>query len=154
MSFKQRAFYVSPFMRIMVGLVLVYSGCVKIIEPVESFYSAILSYKIIGQTIAYYTALFLPWFEFYLGIFVIFGLFERYVIKASILLFIIFELLLLQAIIRRLEITSCGCFGPRHSNPIGVEFLLNIIWLFFLWISYKFSSKFSLDHLIEKKFGL
>ncbi len=153
MTFFERAKYISPIMRIVVGSVFCYSGYLKIIEPIESFYSAIMSYKVVGQTLAYYTALVLPWIELYLGVLLIVGLFEKYVIKVSALLFIIFEILLLQAMIRKLEIVSCGCFGAKHSNPIGVEFILNIVWLFFLWISYRFDSPFSVDSFIEKRFG-
>lgn len=153
MTFSKRARYISPIMRVMVGFVLFYSGYTKIIEPVESFYSAILSYKVVGQSLAYYTALVLPWVELYIGVLLIAGLFEKYVIKMAALLFIVFEILLLQAMVRKLDIVSCGCFGAKHSNPIGVEFVLNIIWLFFLWISYRFRTPFSVDSLIEKRFS-
>ncbi|MEF3280541.1 MAG: DoxX family membrane protein [Elusimicrobiota bacterium] len=153
MSFNKRRELVSLLMRVMVGFILIYSGYTKISEPFENFYLAILSYKVVGERIAYITAKTLPWIEVYLGVFLVFGLFLKEVAMACFSLFAVFELLLLQAIIRKLEIASCGCFGSSHSNPIGVEFALNVIWLFFLYMSFKFSKKFSLDFLLENKFG-
>lgn len=153
MNFSKRAQIISPFLRIFVGMILIYSGYIKIIEPVEVFYNSIISYKVIEGKTAYFVALILPWFELYLGSFVLLGLFERYVLILSISLFCLFEVLLLQAIIRGLEITNCGCFGARNSNSINVEFSLNLIWLLFLFLSYKFRSSFSLDNLIERKFN-
>lgn len=153
MNFSQRAKMLSPFLRVVVGFILIYSGYVKITEPIEIFYTSILSYKIIGEKLAYLTALLLPWMELYLGVFVVLGLFERYVLILSFFLFISFEILLIQAMIRGLDIVSCGCFGSRYSNPIEVEFVLNLAWLFFLFISYRFKTEFCLDNLIEKKFN-
>lgn len=151
MSFSERAKMLSPFLRAIVGFVLIYSGYTKIIEPVEIFYSSILSYKVVGERIAYITALVLPWLEVYLGVFVFLGFFEKYVLIFAISLFVLFEILLIQAMVRGLDIVSCGCFGSKHSNPIEVEFVLNLVWLFFLFISYKFKTKFSLDSLVERK---
>lgn len=152
MNIKERYKIVSAAGRILVGMVFVYSGYLKIMEPFESFYSSIISYRVVNETIAYYTAVVLPWFEFYLGLLLIFGLFERYIIKAAILIFVIFEIILLQAMIRKLDIVNCGCFGSSHSNPIWVEFFLNIIWISFLVISLKFKTNFSLDIFLESKY--
>lgn len=153
MNFKQRAEVVSPIMRIIVGVVFIYSGYTKIIEPLEVFYNSIMSYRIFSESISYISAFVFPWFELYLGLFLVFGLFEKYVIKIAMVVFVFFEILLAQAIIRKLEVVNCGCFGAKHSNPIGVEFLLNLVWLFFLFVSYRFRSIFSIDYFIEKKFN-
>ncbi len=142
MSFEKRREIVSFLMRIMVGGVLIYSGYLKIMEGVESFVQAIMAYKVVNEKIAYYAALFLPWFELYLGVLLIWGVFNKIMIKISILLFSFFEVLLLQAIIRGLEIKNCGCFGAAHSNSIGVEFGLNLIWIFFLLLALKYFNSF------------
>lgn len=153
MIFEKRRHLTSFLMRVFVGCILVYSGYIKIIEPFESFYSSILSYKVVGDgIIAYYIAKFLPFFELYLGLFLIFGLFLKESILISLCLFSMFEILLLQAIVRKLDVVNCGCFGSSHSNPIGVEFGLNIIWIFFLIIAYKYSKDISLDNYLERKF--
>lgn len=153
MSFAQRAMIVSPITRFLVGLVFIYSGYIKIVEPAEVFYNSIMSYKVFGHGISYIASLTFPWFELYLGVFLVFGLFERYVIRIGMVVLVFFEILLLQAMVRKLEVVSCGCFGSKHSNPIWLEFLLNLIWLFFLYISDRFRGILSLDYLIERRFG-
>lgn len=152
MSYEKRREIVSFFMRVMVGFVLIYSGYIKITEPLESFISSILSYKVVNETVAYYSALILPWIEVYIGILLVFGLFTKFVLRLSFVLFSFFEILLLQAIIRKLEILDCGCFGSKHSNPVGVEFALNLIWLFFIYMAYKYSDKISIDRFIENRY--
>jgi uncharacterized membrane protein YphA (DoxX/SURF4 family) len=152
MSFEKRREIASFFMRVMVGFILIYSGYIKISEPLESFISSIMAYKVVNDKIAYYIALALPWAEVYLGIFLVFGLFNKIIIKISSLCFFVFEFLLMQAMIRGLEITECGCFGSMHSNPIGIEFVLNLVWLFFLYMGYRYSPNISLDRFVENKF--
>lgn len=152
MTLEERGKLISPITRVVVGFILVYSGFIKLVEPFDVFYNAILGYKVVGEKIAYLSALILPWFELYLGLFLILGLFERYVISICILLFLFFEILLLQAIVRRLDVVNCGCFGTKHSNPIELEFVLNLIWLFFLYVSFRFKSNLSLDAFIDKRF--
>lgn len=142
----------SFLMRVLCGTVLIYSGYLKISEPLEKFISSIMAYKIIPEHIAYYVAVIMPWIEVYIGVLLVFGVFNRYVIKLAILLFIMFEFLLLQAMVRRLEIVDCGCFGSMHSNPIGVEFMLNILWLILLFFSYKYSNNITIDRVIEDKY--
>jgi uncharacterized membrane protein YphA (DoxX/SURF4 family) len=152
-DFKNRRELVSAIMRVVVGCILIYSGFIKISEPLENFYNAILGYKIVSGDLALISAQVVPWIEVYLGVLLVFGLFNKLVSIFSILLFLGFELLLAQAMIRGLEVKSCGCFGATHSNPIGVEFTLNLVWLSFLFLGYKFSYRFSLDRLIESKFS-
>lgn len=153
MDFKNRRELVSAIMRVVVGCILIYSGFIKISEPLENFYNAILGYEIVSGDIALISAQVIPWIEVYLGVLLVFGLFNKLVSIFSILLFLGFELLLAQAMIRGLEVENCGCFGATRSNPIGVEFALNLVWLSFLFLGYKFSYRFSLDRLIESKFS-
>lgn len=153
MSFEKRREIVSFLMRAMVGAVLIYSGYIKISEPLESFISSILSYKVVGEKTAYYAASILPWAEVYIGVLLILGLFTKWITRAAFLLFCFFEILLLQAMARGLEVIDCGCFGAKHSNPIGVEFGLNLIWIFFIFMAYKYSYRFSFDKFIEKKYN-
>ena len=153
MSFEKRREIASLIMRVFVSLVLIYSGYLKIIEPREQFIDSILSYKIVGEKIALIVASFLPWFELYLGIVLLAGIFVKITSAVAFFLFIFFELILLQAMIRGLEIANCGCFGASHSNPIQLEFMLNLIWIVFAYLSFKYSYRFSLDFVIEKRFG-
>jgi uncharacterized membrane protein YphA (DoxX/SURF4 family) len=153
MDFEKRRKIASFLMRVVVGFVLIYSGYIKIIEPKEQFVDSILSYKIVGERIATIVADFLPWFELYLGLIFAFGIFINLVSFFIFGLFGAFEVILIQAIIRGLEITNCGCFGAGHSNPISVEFALNLIWIIFSWFSFRYSKDISVDYLVEKKFS-
>lgn len=151
MKFEERLKIVSVAGRILIGFILIYSGILKIIEPLDSFIEAIEAYKIISGNLAVIVAKTLPWFEVYLGVFLVFGLFAKQIVYAALFLFSVFELMLLQAILRGLEIKDCGCFGPKHSNPIWLEFTLNLVWIFLLFVGRKFADLFSLDRFIEKK---
>ena len=153
MDFEKRRRIVSFLMRLIVGFILIYSGYIKIIEPKEVFMNAILSYKIVGEGIANIVADFLPWIEIYLGVIFVVGIFLEIVGYIIFLVFVVFEVMILQAIIRGLDITNCGCFGSTHSNPIGFEFLLNLIWILFTYFSFKYSKDISIDRFIENRFN-
>jgi uncharacterized membrane protein YphA (DoxX/SURF4 family) len=139
--------------RISVGFVFFYAGFLKLIAPAEEFAYAIETYKVINYSLSLLVANILPWVEVYMGIFIIFGLFNDILLKLAALIFGGFEILLMQALIRKLEITNCGCFGSSHSNSLYTEFSFNILWICFcLFIIYKKEYSLSLDNYLESKF--
>lgn len=137
--------------RILVGGVFLYAGFLKISAPPEEFAYAIESYKIFSYKMSLILAYLVPWFEVYLGVFLLAGVYTVYCSIVSIIMFIIFEILLLQAIIRGLSITNCGCFGVSYSNSIYKEFLLNLLWLIFSTLSVFWGKFVSMDFYFEKK---
>jgi len=140
--------------RILVGGVLIYAGFLKISSPVEEFAYAIESYKIFSYKISLILAYFIPWFELYLGVFVLGGVYIRFFSLISVFTFLTFEFFLIQAIVRKLPITNCGCFGSSHSNSIYTEFFLNLIWIILSFVSLFYGNFLSIDFWLgEKKFN-
>ena len=115
--------------RFIVGGVFIYSGVVKAMAPAEEFAYAIESYKVIGAGPALLAAYTVPWIELYAGLLLAAGIFTRLSALFTGAMLCFFELLLGQAWLRKLPITSCGCFGSSGSNSIKHELLQNLALL-------------------------
>ena len=103
---------VSPVLRviaIIIGLIFIYAGAVKVIDPVE-FARDIDNYKMLPWQMSVGLALYLPWLEILCGI----GLITRILFRGSVLIVTLLMALFIVATIiartRGLDI-SCGCFG-------------------------------------------
>jgi len=136
--------------RFAVGGVLVYAGFLKLSAPVEEFAYAIESYRLLPHDLSLLAASFMRWFELYLGVFIIFGVFARFSAFLSLAVFAAFEFFLLQAIIRGLPITNCGCFGASSSNGIYTEFFLNLVWIILSFFILKKGGSLSVDSLLDR----
>jgi len=137
--------------RLALGGLFVYSGAIKALAPAEEFAYAIESYSVLGAQLSLYAAYVTPWVELWAGLLLAAGVFTR-----ASALFIgamlgFFELLLGQAWLRGLPITSCGCFGSSGSNSIGVEFAQNLVFLALAWAAWKFPSRWSADAVVEER---
>ena len=119
--------------RLAVAAVLVYSGVIKALAPAEEFAYAIEGYKVIGPTLSLWAATAVPWIELWTGLLLACGVWTRYTGLFAAALFAFFELMLGQAWLRGLPLTSCGCFGAASSNSIGREFAQNLVFLALLW---------------------
>ena len=137
--------------RIFAGGVFIYAGFLKASAPAEEFAYAIETYRIIPANLAMFAALTVPWIEIYLGVFLAAGVFTRYSALAVGAVLLGFEGLLLQAIIRKLPVTSCGCFGSSMSNSLGYEFAQNLLFLALTALAWKFGGKLSIDSAVEKR---
>lgn len=136
--------------RLLAGGVLIYAGFLKASAPAEEFAYAIETYKIVPAGLALFAALTVPWIEIYLGMFLAAGVFTRYSALSVGAVFLGFEGLLLQAIIRKLPVTSCGCFGSSKSNSLGYEFTQNLFFLALTALAWKYGGKISIDSAVEK----
>jgi uncharacterized membrane protein YphA (DoxX/SURF4 family) len=136
--------------RLALGGVFIYSGWLKAVAPAEEFAYAIETYKVVPAGLAMFTALTVPWIELYLGVFLAAGVFTRCSAFCLGAMLLGFEGLLLQAIIRKLPVTSCGCFGSSNSNSLGYEFTQNLVLLALTVLAWKYGGEFSLDSLIER----
>jgi len=136
--------------RLALGGVLLYAGLLKALAPAEEFGYAIETYKVLNARLSLWSAYLVPWLEIYSGLLLAAGVFTRFnaLFIAAMLLF--FELLLGQAWLRGLPITSCGCFGSGGSNSITQEFILNLVFLALTWAAYKYGSAWSADSAVEK----
>ena len=119
--------------RLAVAGVLVYSAVLKALAPAEEFAYAIEGYKVFGPGLSLLAARTVPWIELWAGALLAAGVWTRYTGLFTAGLFVFFELMLGQAWLRGLPLTSCGCFGASSSNSIGREFAQNLVFLALLW---------------------
>jgi uncharacterized membrane protein YphA (DoxX/SURF4 family) len=143
--------YIGLVLRIALGIFFIYSSQTKIMHP-EAFAQAIRAYQILPDAISNIPAIFLPWLEFYLGLFLIVGYFTRTNAVAAISLLGIFMLLMLSAILRGLEI-DCGCgvslMGVTDASWLKItENLILSVLLFILLITNEIV--YSIDALNQK----
>jgi len=136
--------------RLAVGGVFVYAGWLKAVAPAEEFAYAIETYKAIPAALTIFVALVVPWFEIYFGLFLAAGLFTGYSAFCLGATILGFEGLLLQAIIRKLPVTSCGCFGSSGSNSLSHELIQNLVLFALAALAWKHGRKISLDSLIDR----
>jgi uncharacterized membrane protein YphA (DoxX/SURF4 family) len=95
--------------RIVLGGIFIIAGLAKISDPVR-FLITIRYFQISPDIINPFLAIYIPWLEFILGLFIMLGILHR---TSSLILSClngIFTLAILSVIIRGIEI-DCGCFG-------------------------------------------
>lgn len=135
--------------RLALGAVFIYSGLIKALAPAEEFAYAIETYKVVNAQLSLFAAYLTPWVELWAGLLLAAGVFTR--LSALFIggLLIFFELLLTQAWLRGLPITSCGCFGSSGSNSIAQEFLQNLVLLALAWLACRHGSLWSADEHVD-----
>ena len=136
--------------RLAVGGVFIYSGAIKALAPAEEFAYAIETYNVLGAGPALWAAYAVPWVELYAGLLLAAGIFTRFsgLFTAAMLAF--FEVLLAQAWLRGLPVTSCGCFGASSSNSLPHEFVQNLVLLALLWLGMRHGRGFSADSAVRE----
>jgi putative oxidoreductase len=134
--------------RLALGGVFLYSGAIKALSPAEEFAYAIESYKVLNAQLSLYSAYAVPWIELWAGLLLAAGVFTR--ANALFLggMLVFFELLLGQAWLRKLPITSCGCFGSSGGNSIEVEFVQNLVLLALAWAAWRYGGRWSADEYV------
>ena len=134
--------------RLAVGGVFIYAGLLKALAPAEEFGYAIESYKVLNAQLSLWSAYLVPWLEIYSGLLLAAGVFTRLnaLFAGAMLLF--FEVMLGQAWLRGLPITSCGCFGSGGGNSIAGEFTQNLVFLALAWAAYKYGAAYSADKAV------
>ena len=144
--------YLLPTLRIAIGALLVFSGFQKLIHPQQNFLFIIQAYELGTPWIEETASYLIPWLEFLVGLFLLLGLYTKVAIQGSILLFASFLIVIGQAIVRKLPIDECGCFGELLSVPPTTIFLFDFSILIFLFLLHqkKDAQAFSLDAFFEK----
>lgn len=100
---------VSFIFRIIVGGIFLFAGLAKISDPAR-FILTLREFDLFPDITVRFTAVYLPWLEFLLGLSIILGLLYR---ASSLLLAFLntaFMLAILSVILRGMEV-DCGCFG-------------------------------------------
>ncbi|MCA9396555.1 MAG: DoxX family membrane protein [Candidatus Omnitrophica bacterium] len=117
-------------LRIGIGVLLAVSGFFKLIEPYQNFAASIEVYEILSVSQAQIVARILPWAELFTGIFLIAGLWLKGSMISAWLMFTSFIAVVGQAMIRKLPIESCGCFGDGvHLPPWLVFGMDTCVWI-------------------------
>jgi uncharacterized membrane protein YphA (DoxX/SURF4 family) len=119
--------------RLVLGILFLWAAFYKLNAPAE-FAQSLENYKVFDERISRFIAVFIPFLEVILGIFLIFGIWLKETFILTVLLYIIFDIMIFQAYLRDLDI-SCGCFSSSSSSPIGVakfgeNFLLTFLAVF------------------------
>jgi uncharacterized membrane protein YphA (DoxX/SURF4 family) len=103
--------------RLMVGGILIYAGFMKAIGPTAEFAAIIAAYKILPAALVTPLSIALPYIEMWVGLFVLAGFCTRQAAIAAVVLFSVFFLALASALVRGIDLASCGCFGPDALSP-------------------------------------
>lgn len=98
----------SIFIRILLGILFIYSSIPKIIDPI-GFAISIENYRILPVFLIKPAAFFLSYFMLLLGICLIAGFYKRATMLFTQFLLILFIIALFSTIIRGIDI-ECGCF--------------------------------------------
>ncbi|GFE56184.1 MauE/DoxX family redox-associated membrane protein [Geobacter sp. AOG1] len=119
--------YLSTIVRIVLGLVFLYAGVLKIIDP-TAFAGNIAAYRILPYFGNYLVAATLPWLEAICGLLLIFGWRARSAAAIICILNGVFMIALASAVLRGLDI-DCGCFqqgGDKTSawSALGRDVVL------------------------------
>ena len=101
-------------LRLVVGGTFIYAGASKIGDPL-AFADSIATFEVLPAQLINLVAIALPPFEVMVGGFLVIGIFKEHAALSLLILTGLFMILLLQAIVRRLEV-DCGCFGSGEPS--------------------------------------
>ena len=139
--------------RIFLGMMFIFSGIFKAIDP-YSFSKVIILYKIIPEIVVPYAAIVVPYVELMVGSLLIIGFRIRSVSFISILLMIVFTIAITVNVIRG-ESFDCGCFELSRfgiNEDVSVKLIIrDIVILVVFYIIFSAEKHFfSLDNTLEK----
>ena len=117
---------IAVVLRVLIGVFFVVVAAEKLLSPYENFLFVIQGYDVFPPFLARLTAITAPWVEFFLGVFLVLGLWLKPVLRLMLLMTGAFILLLGQAIFRNLPMQDCGCYGELLSIPLHVSILIDI----------------------------
>ena len=116
------------------GILLIYSSLHKIRFPFE-FAEAIENYRILGEGLSRWAAIWIPYLEVLTGLLLILGIWIDSAVIVNASLMLIFLILVSQAYFRNLDI-QCGCFAFDEASKIkliklfeNLFFLCSSLWL-------------------------
>ena len=116
-----RFFYHSA--RLILGVIFVYASYDKILHP-KAFAEVIYNYQILPDGFINVTAIFLPWLEMLMGIFLITGFWMPGTVIWCNTLLVAYTGALGFNLARGLDV-NCGCFSTTKGSPISIE---SILW--------------------------
>ena len=108
--------------RLMLGMVFIYASYDKLFHP-KAFAEIIYHYQILPDHLINITAIFLPWLELLIGIFLIIGFWLPGTVIWCNLLLVVYIGALSFNLARGLDI-DCGCFSTAGGRSISIETIL------------------------------
>ena len=104
--------------RILIGCLFIVSGFEKLIGPYQNFLYVVQSYEFLPTLLEEMVARTLPLIELFLGVFLVVGLWLKWALRSIGMVIFLFILIVGQALLRKLPIDECGCFGGLISLPL------------------------------------
>jgi uncharacterized membrane protein YphA (DoxX/SURF4 family) len=141
----------AAFARLIPGGVLAFSGYVKAIRPAEEFAAVLANYWILPPAALVPLARIVPWVEMAVGLCLLAGFGIRRAALSAAGLYGVFIVFLSQALLRRLPMNDCGCFGAlgptlRPSQTLVLDTVLLTLCLF---VAADREARFSLDRWVD-----
>jgi putative oxidoreductase len=141
-------------LRLVLGAVFAISGFQKLSTPWQNFAAVIEQYELLKGPAAAMAAQTLPWVEFLSGVFFLLGLLRRVSFPALWAMNTLFVGVLASALLRKLPIDSCGCFGQSLSLPLPAMLALDVFFwalflVYFLWTR-RFGDDSAWDRRLER----
>jgi uncharacterized membrane protein YphA (DoxX/SURF4 family) len=108
--------------RLILGGVFIYASYDKLFHP-KAFADIIYNYQILPDHLINATAIFLPWLELLMGVFLIIGFWMPGTVVWCNFLLVVYIGVLSFNLARGLNI-DCGCFSTTGGRSIGIETIL------------------------------
>jgi len=122
--------YFLILIRCMIGMMYIVSGTEKLLQPYENFLYIVREYDIVPiAAIEHVVAWLFPWLELCLGGFLLVGLWTKESLISIGLFSAVFIFAVGQAIMRKLPLAECGCFGDLVGMPLEATFVIDIVTL-------------------------
>lgn len=133
--------------RFSIGLLFAYSGLSKLIQPIEYFQVAMGLYELFPDIMLEIGSRIVPWIELLYGTYLLLGYREKRAASALMFLAFLFQIVIGQALLRRIPIDECGCFGGGAVHlTLYQSFLLDTAIILLLnWLYTKSPTKFGFD---------
>lgn len=143
--------YVICVLRVAIGILLIVAGAFKAHDGIVITGENIAGYRLLPTFAVMPLALFLPYFEIGIGIYMVLGLFTR--VTASIVAFqiAVFAAAIASVVARHIHI-SCGCFGSADTAIASWADVARDSLLVFVCaaIAWKAPGAFALDSMMAK----
>lgn len=141
--------YLNLIVRIFLGVFFLLAALGKAAEP-ALFAKEIANYAIIPEPLINLVALFIPWTELVVSIFLIFGIRLKSSAAITAILLLIFIIAVGSAMARGLDI-NCGCFSQKIQYVGWPKILENtVLLLLSLYLFFFPVKKLTFENLVEK----
>lgn len=126
-------------MRLLIAALFIYSGSQKLSVPLENFEEALRTYEIFPEFSIRVLSYFVPLAEVTMGALLTLGLLTRLALLGTLCFFGIFIAVISRALILKIPIENCGCFGEGLHLPPAV--ILGLDLGFFVLVLFLYLSK-------------